>query len=173
VASGDKRHIRLKFSLRRTGDNSSYYARDEVFKGKDFVYEWIMTSTTTAADIAKQIKKINRIYGDVYLDVHVGTANDNKVLEDYDQATKTSGGAGVSNNSDDSGIQNQPVVDPDSDGQAPINDEPGASVHQPEGDTLNFGPSVKGDIDEMDESGKLVFVNDNYGLFTDAVLEYW
>jgi len=48
-----KIHFRLKFSLRRTGDNNSYYARDEVFKGKDFVYEWVGTNSTKAADVAK------------------------------------------------------------------------------------------------------------------------
>jgi len=70
---GGKYQFRLKFSLRRTGDNNSYYARDEVFKGKDFVYEWVGDASTTAAEVAKQIKKINRLYGDIYLDVHVGT----------------------------------------------------------------------------------------------------
>ena len=121
--------IRLKFSLRRTGDSNSYYARDEVFKGKDFVYEFVVTSTdsTNAVNkIAKQIKKINRLYGDIYLDVHVGTtANDDKVLKDYDE------------------------------------------------NKGNFGDSVNGDVSEMIENQKLIFVNDNFGMFTDAVLEVW
>lgn len=124
--NGSKVHIRLKFSLRRSGDNNSYYARDEVFKGKDFVYEWIMTQTTTVADIAKQIKKINRLYGDIYLDVHVGTTKDDNVLKKYDTL----------------------------DGSA-------------------FGESSLDEVSEVTEVNKLVFVNDNYGLFTDATLEYW
>ena len=121
-----KMQFRLKFSLRRVGDNNSYYARDEVFKGKDFVYEWIGTSSTTAADVAKQIKKINRLYGDIYLDVHVGTAADDNVLKKYDTM-----------------------------------------------DASDFGDVVAGDGDEVTEVDKLVFVNDNYGLFTDAVLQIW
>ena len=79
-----KLQFRLKFFLRRSGDNNSYYARDEVFKGKDFIYEWIGTSNTTAKQVAKQIKKINQLYGDIYLDVHVGTDKDDAVLKNYD-----------------------------------------------------------------------------------------
>lgn len=124
-----KIHFRLKFSLRRTGDNNSYYARDEVFKGKDFIYEWVGTSSTAAADVAKQIKKINRLYGDIYLDVHVGTSSDNQVLYKYDTVDGDAFGD---------------PVDPDPDG-----------------------------IKEVNETGKLVFVNDNFGMFTDASLEYW
>lgn len=123
---GGKYQFRLKFSLRRTGDSNSYYAQDEVFKGKDFVYEWVGDASTVAADVAKQIKKINRLYGDIYLDVHVGTtAKDDKILKDYDE-----------NNG-------------------------------------NFGDSVNDEVDEMSENNKLVFVNDNFGMFTDAVLEVW
>lgn len=121
--------IRLKFSLRRTGDSNSYYARDEVFKGKDFVYEFVVTSTDSnnaVTKIAKQIKKINRLYGDIYLDVHVGiAASDDKVLKDYDE----------------------------NDG--------------------DFGDSINKEVNEMTENQKLVFVNDNFGMFTDAVLEVW
>jgi hypothetical protein len=129
VSPATSARIRLKFSLRRTNDNNSYYARDEVFHGKDFVYEFIVTSTDSTnavTKVAKQIKKINRLYGDIYLDVHVGTtANDDKILKDYDE-----------NNG-------------------------------------NFGTSVNGDLTEMSENSKLVFVNDNFGMFTDAVLEVW
>jgi hypothetical protein len=77
IKDSGKAHMRLKVFLRRSGDNSSYYARDEVFKGKDFVYEWIGTSSTTAAQVAKQIKKINKLYGDIFFDVHVGSVKDN------------------------------------------------------------------------------------------------
>lgn len=125
---GGKYQFRLKFSLRRTGDNNSYYARDEVFKGKDFVYEWVGDGETTAAQVAKQIKKINRLYGDIYLDVHVGKQADNDVLNTYDGAGNT-------------------------------------------GTTMSSGNN--GEFNEMNEINKLVFVNDNYGLFTDAVLEVW
>ncbi len=119
VASG-KVQVRLKFFLRRSGDNNSYYATEEIVKGKDFVYEWMMDASTTAADVAKIIKKINRLYGDIYFDVHVGTAADTEVLKKYD------------------------TVD---------------------GDTLSDA--------EWDEEDMLVFVNDNYGMFTDATLEVW
>lgn len=129
VSPATSARIRLKFSLRRTNDNNSYYARDEVFHGKDFVYEFILTSsdsTNAVTKVAKQIKKINRLYGDIYVDVHVGTtANDDKVLKDYDE----------------------------NDG--------------------DFGDSVKDEVAEMSENNKLVFVNDNFGMFTDAVLEVW
>ena len=83
MVSSNSARIRLKFSLRRTNDNNSYYARDEVFHGKDFVYEFVVTSTDSTnavTKVAKQIKKINRLYGDIYLDVHVGTANDDNLL---------------------------------------------------------------------------------------------
>ena len=130
--------IRLKFSLRRTGDSNSYYARDEVFKGKDFVYEFVVTSTDSTnavTKVAKQIKKINRLYGDIYLDVHVGTATDDNILKTYDGNTTTPGGGG------------DPVP--------------------------AFGGSVNGYVEEMSEVGNLIFVNDNYGMFTDASLEVW
>ena len=119
-----KIRFRLKFSLRRTGDNNSYYARDEVFKGKDFVYEWAGDDGTTAAQVAKQIKKINRLYGDIFLDVHEGTSADDQVLKDYD------------------------------------------------GNSEHFGTPV-GTLTEKTEVEKLVFVNDNYGMFTDATIQVW
>lgn len=121
--------IRLKFSLRRTGDNNSYYARDEVFKGKDFVYEFVVNNSTTVASIAKQIKKINRLYGDIYLDVHVGTAAEDQALQLYD--------------------------DPENDSFS-----------------MYIEPNDYND-QEVPQLNKLVFVSDNYGLFTDAVLEFW
>ena len=120
-----KMRFRLKFSLRRTGDNNSYYARDEVFKGKDFVYEWVGVSNTTAVQVAKQIKKINRLYGDIFLDVHAGTSADDQVLKDYD------------------------------------------------GNNGSFGQSVNSVVSEVSEIDRLVFVNDNYGMFTDATLQVW
>ena len=128
---GGKYQFRLRFSLRRTGDNNSYYARDEVFKGKDFVYEWVGDASTTAADVAKQIKKINRLYGDIYLDVHVGKQTDNDVLNIYDSGDSTNTGS----------------------------------------TTMSEG--IKNEFDEMNEVNQLVFVNDNFGMFTDAVLEVW
>lgn len=122
-----KYQYRLKFSLRRTGDNNSYYARDEVFSGKDFVYEWIGGNDLTVEAVAKQIKKINRLYGDIYLDVHVGTDADDKVLKDYDTL----------------------------DGSA-------------------FGEHTEtSEGSEITEVNKLVFVNDNFGLFTEATLQVW
>ena len=39
---------RLKFYLRRSGDNNSYYSNDFVFKGKEFVYEWTGKQNTPA-----------------------------------------------------------------------------------------------------------------------------
>lgn len=62
--------FRLNFYLRRSGDVNSYYANDFVFKGKDFHYEWM--GTKSAAAVAKMIKKINRLYGDIYMNVYVG-----------------------------------------------------------------------------------------------------
>lgn len=137
VSPATSARIRLKFSLRRTNDNNSYYARDEVFHGKDFVYEFIVTSTDSTnavTKVAKQIKKINRLYGDIYLDVHVGTAKDDNLLNTYDENGKTS-----------------PTVST----------------------SVGTANSATGAFDEMSEVDKLVFVNDNFGMFTDAVLEVW
>lgn len=70
---------RLKLYMRLSGSQNSYYANDFVFKGKPFVYEFRITSTSTgAADVAKEIKrvidKIQAFYGDKYIKVETSDA---------------------------------------------------------------------------------------------------
>lgn len=60
---------RLKLYIRLSGSQNSYYSNDFVFKGKPFVYEFkIASDSTTAANVAKEIKrvidKIQAFYGD-------------------------------------------------------------------------------------------------------------
>lgn len=64
------KRFKLDFYLRRSGDVNSYYSNAFVFKGKDFHYEWT-TKHNTAAKVAKLIRDINRLYGDIYMNVHV------------------------------------------------------------------------------------------------------
>ena len=71
---------RLKFYLRRSGDNNSYYSNDFVFKGKEFVYEWT-GKQNTAEKVAKLIHKIQRLYGDIYLKVYVDDKSGKLVFE--------------------------------------------------------------------------------------------
>lgn len=70
---------RLKLYMRLSGSQNSYYANDFVFKGKPFVYEFRITSASTAAaDVAKEIKrvidKIQAFYGDKYIKVETSDA---------------------------------------------------------------------------------------------------
>ena len=63
---------RLKLYIRLSGSQNSYYSNDFVFKGKPFVYEFkIASNSTTATDVAKEIKrvidKIQAFYGDKYI----------------------------------------------------------------------------------------------------------
>lgn len=74
---------RLKFYLRRSGDNNSYYSNDFVFKGKEFVYEWT-GKQNSAAKVAKLINKIQRLYGDIYLKVYVDTTDATKLVFEGD-----------------------------------------------------------------------------------------
>lgn len=67
---------RLKLYIRLSGSQNSYYSNDFVFKGKPFVYEFKITSNSTAAtDVAKEIKrvidKIQAFYGDKYIKTEV------------------------------------------------------------------------------------------------------
>lgn len=67
---------RLKLYIRLSGSQNSYYSNDFVFKGKPFVYEFkIASNSTTAADVAKEIKrvidKIQAFYGDKYIKTEV------------------------------------------------------------------------------------------------------
>ena len=76
-------HFRINFYLRRSGDNNSYYANDMVFKGKDFHYEW--TGRKDGTQLVKLFKKINKLYGDVFLNIHTGTtsssSDNSKIIE--------------------------------------------------------------------------------------------
>lgn len=70
---------RLKLYIRLSGSQNSYYSNDFVFKGKPFVYEFkIASDDTTAADVAKEIKrvidKITAFYGDKYITVTAADA---------------------------------------------------------------------------------------------------
>ena len=75
--------FRLKFYVRRSGDNNSYYSNDFVFKGKEFVYEWT-GKQNSAAKVAKLINKIQRLYGDIYLKVYVDTEDNTKLVFEGD-----------------------------------------------------------------------------------------
>lgn len=73
---------RLKLYIRLSGSQNSYYSNDFVFKGKPFVYEFkIASDSTTAADVAKEIKrvidKIQAFYGDKYIKTKVA---ENKLI---------------------------------------------------------------------------------------------
>lgn len=73
---------RLKLYIRLSGSQNSYYSNDFVFKGKPFVYEFkIASSSTTATDVAKEIKrvidKIQAFYGDKYIKAEVA---ENKLI---------------------------------------------------------------------------------------------
>ena len=73
---------RLKLYIRLSGSQNSYYSNDFVFKGKPFVYEFkIASNSTTATDVAKEIKrvidKIQAFYGDKYIKTEV---NSNKLI---------------------------------------------------------------------------------------------
>lgn len=73
---------RLKLYIRLSGSQNSYYSNDFVFKGKPFVYEFkIASSSTAAADVAKEIKrvidKIQAFYGDKYIKTEVA---ENKLI---------------------------------------------------------------------------------------------
>lgn len=70
---------RLKLYMRLSGSQNSYYSNDFVFKGKPFAYEYkIASDSTTAADVAAEIKrvidKIQTFYGDKYINVTVSGA---------------------------------------------------------------------------------------------------
>lgn len=67
---------RLKLYIRLSGSQNSYYSNDFVFKGKPFVYEFRITSSSTlATNVAKEIKrvidKIQAFYGDKYIRTEV------------------------------------------------------------------------------------------------------
>ena len=69
---------RLKLYIRLSGSQNSYYSNDFVFKGKPFVYEFkIASNSTTATDVAKEIKrvidKIQAFYGDKYIKTEVSS----------------------------------------------------------------------------------------------------
>lgn len=79
---------RLKLYIRLSGSQNSYYSNDFVFKGKPFVYEFkIASNSTTAADVAKEIKrvidKIQAFYGDRYIKVDV--AGDKLTINGVDE----------------------------------------------------------------------------------------
>jgi hypothetical protein len=79
---------RLKLYMRLSGSQNSYYANDFVFKGKPFVYEFRITSASTAAaDVAKEIKrvidKIQAFYGDKYIKVE--TSGDTLTIHGVDE----------------------------------------------------------------------------------------
>lgn len=79
---------RLKLYIRLSGSQNSYYSNDFVFKGKPFVYEFKIASTsTTATDVAKEIKrvidKIQAFYGDKYIKTEV--AKDKLTIHGVDE----------------------------------------------------------------------------------------
>lgn len=79
---------RLKLYIRLSGSQNSYYSNDFVFKGKPFVYEFRITSgSTTATDVAKEIKrvidKIQAFYGDKYIKTEV--AGDKLTIHGVDE----------------------------------------------------------------------------------------
>lgn len=79
---------RLKLYIRLSGSQNSYYSNDFVFKGKPFVYEFkIASNSTTATDVAKEIKrvidKIQAFYGDKYIKTEV--ARDRLIIHGVDE----------------------------------------------------------------------------------------
>ena len=79
---------RLKLYIRLSGSQNSYYSNDFVFKGKPFVYEFkIASNSTTATDVAKEIKrvidKIQAFYGDKYIKTEV--SNDKLTIHGVDE----------------------------------------------------------------------------------------
>jgi hypothetical protein len=79
---------RLKLYIRLSGSQNSYYSNDFVFKGKPFVYEFkIASNSTTATDVAKEIKrvidKIQAFYGDKYIKTKV--AGDKLTIHGVDE----------------------------------------------------------------------------------------
>lgn len=79
---------RLKLYIRLSGSQNSYYSNDFVFKGKPFVYEFkIASNSTTATDVAKEIKrvidKIQAFYGDKYIKTEV--AGDKLTIHGVDE----------------------------------------------------------------------------------------
>lgn len=79
---------RLKLYIRLSGSQNSYYSNDFVFKGKPFVYEFkIASNSTTAANVAKEIKrvidKIQAFYGDKYIKAEV--AEDKLTIHGVDE----------------------------------------------------------------------------------------
>lgn len=79
---------RLKLYIRLSGSQNSYYSNDFVFKGKPFVYEFkIASSSTTTTDVAKEIKrvidKIQAFYGDKYIKTEV--AKDKLTIHGVDE----------------------------------------------------------------------------------------
>lgn len=79
---------RLKLYIRLSGSQNSYYSNDFVFKGKPFVYEFkIASNSTTAKDVAKEIKrvidKIQAFYGDKYIKTEV--AEDKLTIHGVDE----------------------------------------------------------------------------------------
>lgn len=67
---------RIKLYMRLSGSQNSYYANDFVFKGKPLVYEFRITSNSTAgADVAAEAKrvidKIQTLYGDKWIKTSV------------------------------------------------------------------------------------------------------
>lgn len=79
---------RLKLYMRLSGSQNSYYSNDFVFKGKPFVYEFkIASNSTTATDVAKEIKrvidKIQAFYGDKYIKTEV--AGDKLTIHGVDE----------------------------------------------------------------------------------------
>ena len=79
---------RLKLYIRLSGSQNSYYSNDFVFKGKPFVYEFkIASNSTTATDVAKEIKrvidKIQAFYGDKYIKAEV--AKDKLTIHGVDE----------------------------------------------------------------------------------------
>ena len=78
----------MKLYIRLSGSQNSYYSNDFVFKGKPFVYEFkIASNSTTATDIAKEIKrvidKIQAFYGDKYIKTEV--AGDKLTIHGVDE----------------------------------------------------------------------------------------
>lgn len=79
---------RLKLYIRLSGSQNSYYSNDFVFKGKPFVYEFkIASNSTTATDVAKEIKrvidKIQAFYGDKYIKTEI--AEDKLTIHGVDE----------------------------------------------------------------------------------------
>lgn len=72
-------YYRVKFYVRLSGSQNTYYANDFVLKGKPFAYEFKVKAADSAADMAQAavdiINKMQNFYGDKWIKAEVSGNN--------------------------------------------------------------------------------------------------